>query len=179
MPAGCESQLLVDLRTGSRGEHGPDDDGGHSRGRRSRRSVCGPSTNAALCGAVIWNSEPPKRERGGPAAVPGGPAPGRWPVAQSALGCHHRHRDSYHPPHRLAHRRGGRRQPGQRQRPGVLQGECYALHGLVDRCVKINQCVGCTLGDDAAVLEPAPPRRQAGGASMAWRSTRRLSTNAP
>ena len=53
--------------------------------------------------------------------------------------------------------------------------------------------VGCTrqfitksfLGDDAAVLagssgeEPASPRHRAGVASMAWRSTRRFSTNAP
>ena len=55
-------------------------------------------------------------------------------------------------------------------------------------CVEINQCVGCTksfLGDDAAVLapssgeEPASPRHRAGGASMAWRLTRRISTNAP
>ena len=41
------------------------------------------------------------------------------------------------------------------------------------------------LGDDAAVLapssgeEPASPRHRAGVASMAWRSTRRFSTNAP
>ena len=60
-------------------------------------------------------------------------------------------------------------------------------------CVEINQCVGCTrqfftksfLGDDAAVLarssgeEPASPRHRAGVASMAWRTTRRFSTNAP
>ena len=60
-------------------------------------------------------------------------------------------------------------------------------------CVEINQCVGCTrqfftksfLGDDAAVLarssgeERAPPRYRAGVASMAWRTTRRFSTNAP
>ena len=60
-------------------------------------------------------------------------------------------------------------------------------------CVKINQCVGCTrqfftksfLGDDAAVLarssgeERPPPRHRAGVASMAWRPTRRFSTNAP
>ena len=60
-------------------------------------------------------------------------------------------------------------------------------------CVEINQCVGCTrqfftksfLGDDAAVLapssgeEPASPRHRAGVASMAWRSTRRFSANAP
>ena len=59
-------------------------------------------------------------------------------------------------------------------------------------CVKINQCVGCTRqfftkssGDDAAVLvpssgeEPASPRHRAGGASMAWRTTRRFSTNVP
>ena len=56
-----------------------------------------------------------------------------------------------------------------------------------------NQCVGCTrqfftksfLGDDSAVLarssgeERAPPRYRAGVASMAWRTTRRFSTNAP
>ena len=41
------------------------------------------------------------------------------------------------------------------------------------------------LGDDAAVLapssgeEPALPRYRAGVASMAWRSTRRFSTDAP
>ena len=55
-------------------------------------------------------------------------------------------------------------------------------------CVEINQCVGCTksfLGDDSADLarssgeEPASPRHRAGVASMAWRSTRRFSTNAP
>ena len=60
-------------------------------------------------------------------------------------------------------------------------------------CVQINQCVGCTrqfftksfLGDDAAVLalssseEPASPGHRAGVASMACRSTRRFSTNAP
>ena len=63
----------------------------------------------------------------------------------------------------------------------------------VPDCVEINQCVGCTrqfftksfLGDDAAVLawssgeEPASPRHRAGVASMAWRTTRRCSTNAP
>ena len=63
----------------------------------------------------------------------------------------------------------------------------------VERCVEINQRVGCAddssvksfLGDDAAVLarssseEPAPPRHRAGVASMAWRTTRRRSTNAP
>ena len=55
-------------------------------------------------------------------------------------------------------------------------------------CVEINQCVGCTksfLSHDAAVLapssdeEPASPRHRAGGASMAWRTTRRFSTNVP
>ena len=60
-------------------------------------------------------------------------------------------------------------------------------------CVEINQCVGCTrqfftksfLGDDAADLarssgeEPASPRHRAGVASMARRTTRRFSTNAP
>ena len=63
----------------------------------------------------------------------------------------------------------------------------------VHNCVETNQCVGCTrqfftksfLGDDAAVLarssgeEPASPRHRAGVASMAWRSTRRFSANAP
>jgi len=63
----------------------------------------------------------------------------------------------------------------------------------VERCVEINQRVGCTgqfftksfLGDDTAVLapssgeEPASPRHRAGVASMAWRTTRRPSTNAP
>ena len=53
-------------------------------------------------------------------------------------------------------------------------------------CVEINQCAGCTrqfftksfLGDGAAVLarssgeKPASPRRRAGVASMAWRTTR-------
>ena len=64
---------------------------------------------------------------------------------------------------------------------------------LVETCVEINQCVGCTrqfftksfLGDDAAVLarssgeEPASPRHRVGVASMTWRTTRRFSTNAP
>ena len=68
----------------------------------------------------------------------------------------------------------------------------WRLDSVTD-CVEINQCVGCTrqfftksfLGDDAAVLarssgeEPASPRHRAGVASMAWRSTRRFSTNAP
>ena len=35
-------------------------------------------------------------------------------------------------------------------------------------CVEINQCVGC-----------ASPRHRAGVASMAWRTTRRFSTDAP
>ena len=64
---------------------------------------------------------------------------------------------------------------------------------LVKTCVEINQCVGCTRqfftksprGDGAAVLagssgeEPASPRHRAGVASMAWRTLRRFSTNAP
>ena len=59
-------------------------------------------------------------------------------------------------------------------------------HSRAAACVEINQCVGCTrqiftksfLGDDAAVLarssgeEFTPPRRRAGVASMAWRTTR-------
>ena len=64
---------------------------------------------------------------------------------------------------------------------------------MVDGCVEINQCVGCTRqffaksfrGGDTAVLtpssgeEPESPRHRAGVASMACRSTRRFSTNAP
>ena len=41
-----------------------------------------------------------------------------------------------------------------------------AWRALVELCVKINQCV-------------CRPRRRAGVASMAWRTTRRFSTNAP
>ena len=68
-----------------------------------------------------------------------------------------------------------------------------ALLEQVVSCVEINQCVGCTrqfftksfLGDGAAVLgrssekERAPPRYRAGVASMAWRTTRQFSANAP
>ena len=60
-------------------------------------------------------------------------------------------------------------------------------------CVEINQCAGRTrqlftksfLGDGVAALapssgeEPALPRQRAGSASMAWRTTRRFSTNVP
>ena len=63
----------------------------------------------------------------------------------------------------------------------------------INTCVEINQCVGRTrqfftksfLGDGVAALdpsigeEPALPRHRAGGASMAWRTTRRFSTNVP
>ena len=70
---------------------------------------------------------------------------------------------------------------------------CTGLADVVLVCVEINQCVGCTrkffiksfLGEDAAGPapssedEPAPPRHRAGVASMAWRTTRRFSTNAP
>ena len=69
-----------------------------------------------------------------------------------------------------------------RERRGALR----PRRRRVDGCVEIKQCVGCTrsffpksfLGDDAAVLapssgeEPASPRRRAGVASMAWRTTR-------
>ena len=69
---------------------------------------------------------------------------------------------------------------------GLTLGEAQAGKDTcvyVKTCVEINQCVGCT--DDAAVLarssgeEPASPRHRAGVASMAWRTTRRSSTNAP
>ena len=39
--------------------------------------------------------------------------------------------------------------------------------GGVGTCVEINQCVGCSSGE-----EPASPRHRAGVALMAWRSTR-------
>ena len=57
-----------------------------------------------------------------------------------------------------------------------------ACRKIVGGCVEINRCVGCILGDGAAVLarsrreEPASPRHRSGVASMAWRSTRRCST---
>ena len=47
---------------------------------------------------------------------------------------------------------------------------------IVGTCVEINQCVGCI---PSSGEEPASPRHRAGVASMAWRSTRRFSTNAP
>ena len=92
--------------------------------------------------------------------------------------------------------RGGDCAPDQETRTGTtaLFVACHAGDSkLVHNCVEINQCVGCTrqfftksfLGDDAAVLapssgeEPASPRHRAGVASMAWRATRRSSTNAP
>jgi len=75
----------------------------------------------------------------------------------------------------------------------LFGGGVYPDTYYADTCVEINHCVGCTrqfftksfLGDGAAVLarssgeERAPPRYRAGVASMAWRSTRRFSTNAP
>ena len=76
---------------------------------------------------------------------------------------------------------------------GATKNGEFSDRAYVLDCVKTNQCVGCTrqfftksfLGDDAAVLarlsgeEPASPRHRAGVASMAWRTTRRFSTNAP
>ena len=67
------------------------------------------------------------------------------------------------------------------------------LWNYANTCVEINQCVRCTrefctksfLGDDVAALAPssgeesASPRHRAGVASMAWRTTRRFSTNTP
>ena len=78
--------------------------------------------------------------------------------------------------------------------PGAADVESENEDDVAWSCVEINQCVDrCTrkfftksfLGDDAAVLvrssgeEPASPRHRAGVASMAWRTTRRFSTNAP
>ena len=81
-------------------------------------------------------------------------------------------------------------QPGDDYGP---EADAVMNAGDVEVCVEINQCVGCTrqfftksfLGDDAAVLarssgeESASPRHRAGVALMAWRLTRRISTNAP
>ena len=47
------------------------------------------------------------------------------------------------------------------------------LMETVTDCVEINQCVG------ASGKEPTSPRHRAGVASMAWRTTRRCSANAP
>ena len=61
---------------------------------------------------------------------------------------------------------------------GSSDGQNYFVtRTIVELCVEINQCVGC-LSHDAAVLAPssdeesASPRHRAGGASMAWRTTR-------
>ena len=69
----------------------------------------------------------------------------------------------------------------------------YCPPEMAQTCVEINQCAGRTrqfftksfLGDGVAALapssgeEPALPRHRAGSASMAWRTTRRFSTNVP
>ena len=61
-----------------------------------------------------------------------------------------------------------------------------ALYGICRRLLAVWEInTKSFLGDDAVVLarssgeEPAPPRHRAGVASMAWRRTRRFSTNAP
>ena len=60
--------------------------------------------------------------------------------------------------------------------------EKYAA-SAVETCVEINKCR--FLGNDVAALVPSsgeestPPRHRAGVVLMAWRSTRRFSTNAP
>ena len=42
---------------------------------------------------------------------------------------------------------------------------------VVERCVEINQCVGCAaVMTESSGVRPTPPRRRAGVASMAWRS---------
>ena len=50
---------------------------------------------------------------------------------------------------------------------------------LVTACVEINQCVKWALLAPSSGEEATPPRRRAGVASMAWRSTRLFRTNAP
>ena len=71
----------------------------------------------------------------------------------------------------------GRRPPRQRGRERRRPDDARRARRLpprhVPRCVEINQCVG-SCGE-----EPTSPRRRAGVASMAWRSTRRSRTNAP
>ena len=73
---------------------------------------------------------------------------------------------------------------------GFLEGVAATSHpAFIDEiggswsCVEINQCVGCTLQFFTKLFlsgeERAPPRHRAGVASMAWRTTRRFSTNAP
>ena len=63
-----------------------------------------------------------------------------------------------------------------------------ALYGICRRLLAVWKSIsvsGAFLGDGAAVLarsrgeERATPRHRAGVASMAWRTTRRFSTNAP
>ena len=60
-----------------------------------------------------------------------------------------------------------------------------ACRKIVRGGVEINRCVGCILGDGAAVLAESrrerstPPRHRSGVASMAWRSTWRFRTDAP
>ena len=79
--------------------------------------------------------------------------------------------------------------PADKCDPATKKGCSEREVSYVANCVEINQCVGMFtksfLRDEAAVLarssgeEPAPPRRRAGVASMASRSTRRFSATAP
>ena len=69
---------------------------------------------------------------------------------------------------------------------GVAWVNCHHLCGNRPVCrVHRRFFTKSFLGDDAAVLarssgeEPTSPRHRAGVASMAWRTTRRFSTNAP
>ena len=72
------------------------------------------------------------------------------------------------------------------------EAERKLLGAPVETCVESTSASGARqfftksfLGDDAADLarssgeEPASPRHRAGVASMAWRTTRQFSTNAP
>jgi GNAT superfamily N-acetyltransferase len=72
-------------------------------------------------------------------------------------------------------RRGiGRKLLTQLLESAAARKDVKVIYLHVQTCVEINQCVGCMSGE-----EPASPRHRAGVASMAWRTTRRFSTNAP
>ena len=72
-------------------------------------------------------------------------------------------------------------------RPGVTEQDSMGVplkfsgNSLAATCVEINQCVECTSfqDDDAAVLAPSSGEESTPPRSVAWRTTRRSSTNAP